>query len=78
MERLSLPLGGVQEEFFTTEYTEFHGEKNDFRIKTPWYSVPSVVNSYLLDNPKLDTYPFRFFSLIFLISLSKSDSNRRS
>ena len=29
---------------FTTEYTE---EKEDFRIKTPWYSVLSVVNSYL-------------------------------
>jgi hypothetical protein len=75
MENLPLPLGAVQEEFFTTEYTEFHGGKDDFRIKTPWYSG---VNSYLLDSPKLDTYPFRLFSLIFLISLSKSDSNRRS
>jgi hypothetical protein len=45
------------EEFFTTEYTSylryaFHGGKGDFRIKTPWYSVPSVVNSYFLDSPK--------------------------
>jgi ATP-binding cassette subfamily B protein len=31
-------------EFFTTEYTEEHGGE-DFRIKTPWYSVSSVVNS---------------------------------
>jgi hypothetical protein len=30
---------------FTTEYTEFHGGKSSFRIKTPWYSVTSVVNS---------------------------------
>jgi len=38
----------AQKEFFTTEYTEFHGGKDDFRIKTPWYSV---VNSYFLDSP---------------------------
>ena len=37
----------IQEEFFTTEYTEFHGGIKCFRIKTPWYSVTSVVNSYL-------------------------------
>ena len=42
----------IQEEFFTTEYTEFHGGIKDFRTKTPWYSVPSVVNSYFLDSPK--------------------------
>jgi len=41
--------GAVQEEYFTTEDTEFHGEKDDFRTKTPCYSVYSVVNSYLLD-----------------------------
>jgi hypothetical protein len=23
---------------FTTEYTEFHGGKERYRIKTPWYS----------------------------------------
>jgi hypothetical protein len=28
---------------FTTEYTEFHGGKERYRIKTPWYSVTSVV-----------------------------------
>jgi sialate O-acetylesterase len=28
---------------FTTEYTEFHGGKKRYRIKTPWYSVTSVV-----------------------------------
>jgi len=27
----------------TTEYTEFHGGIKGFRIKTPWYSVTSVV-----------------------------------
>jgi len=43
--------GDVQEEFFTTEYTEFHGGKKDFRIKTPWYSVPSVVIFLLLEQP---------------------------
>jgi len=32
---------------FTTEYTEFHGGKGDFRIKTPWYSVTSVVIFFL-------------------------------
>ena len=37
--------GIIQEEFFTTEYTEFHGEKEDFRIKIPCNSVTSVVNS---------------------------------
>jgi len=42
----------IQEEFFTTEYTEFHGGIKDFRTKTPWYSVYSVVNSYFLDHPK--------------------------
>jgi len=42
----------IQEEFFTTEYTEFHGGKDDFRIKTPWYSVTSVVNSYFLDSSR--------------------------
>jgi len=31
---------------FTTEYTEFHGGE-DFRIKTPWYSVYSVVIFFL-------------------------------
>jgi hypothetical protein len=46
----------VQEEFFTTEYCcpadslEFHGGKDDFRTKTPRYSVTSVVNSYFLDS----------------------------
>jgi len=38
----------MKKEFFTTEYTEFHGGINGFRTKTPWYSVYSVVNSYLL------------------------------
>jgi len=28
---------------FTTEYTELHGGIKDFRTKTPWYSVYSVV-----------------------------------
>jgi len=46
--------GGVQEEFFTTEYTEFHGGIKDFRTKTPWYSVYSVVNSSFLDSPKAE------------------------
>jgi len=36
-------------EFSTTEYTELHGGRGikilDSRIKTPWYSVSSVVNS---------------------------------
>jgi hypothetical protein len=47
--------GAVQNEYFTTENCcpsdslEFHGEKENFRIKTPCYSVYSVVNSYLLD-----------------------------
>jgi len=44
----------IQEEFFTTEYTEFHGGGKDYRIKTPWYSVPSVVNSYFLDSSKVE------------------------
>ena len=39
---------GVQEEFFTTEDTEFHGGKEGW-TKTPCSSVYSVVNSYLLD-----------------------------
>jgi len=50
-------VGYVQEEFFTTEYCcptdslEFHGGKDDFCTKTPWYAnrrfdVYSVVNSY--------------------------------
>jgi len=38
-------VGTIQKEIFTTEYTELHGEKEDFRTKTPWYSVSSVVNS---------------------------------
>jgi len=38
-------LGKVQEEFFTTEYTELHGGKDDCRIKTPCSSVYSVVNN---------------------------------
>ena len=43
---LALPEeGDVQEESFTTEDTEFHGGKNNFRTKTPRYSVNSVVNS---------------------------------
>jgi len=37
----------AQEEFFTTEYTEFHGGRRSCRIKTPCNSVTSVVNSYL-------------------------------
>jgi oxygen-independent coproporphyrinogen-3 oxidase len=43
------PLGKrvTQEEFFTTEYTEFHGGRRGCRIKTPCNSVTSVVNSYL-------------------------------
>jgi len=32
-------------EFSTTEVTELHGGEEDFRIKTPCNSVPSVVNS---------------------------------
>jgi len=32
---------------FTTEYTEFHGGKDGFRTKTPWYSVTSVVIFFL-------------------------------
>ena len=42
----------INSRIFTTEYTEFHGEKGDFRIKTQWYSVTSVVNSYFLDSPE--------------------------
>jgi len=42
---------GIQEEFLTTEYTEFHGGRKDFCIKTPCDSVYSVVNSYSLDSP---------------------------
>ena len=42
-------------------YTEFHGGKNDFRIKTPWYSVTSVVNSYFLD-----TYSTLWFSVVII------------
>jgi len=47
--------GGCPGRIFTTEYCcpadslEFHGGKDDFRTKTPWYSVYSVVNSYFLD-----------------------------
>ena len=43
------PLGKrvAQEEFLTTEYTEFHGGRRSCRIKTPCNSVYSVVNSYL-------------------------------
>jgi len=33
---------------FTTEYTEFHGGREDLHIKTPCNSVSSVVNSSLL------------------------------
>jgi len=49
MEQQPIKARDVQEEFFTTEYTESHGGKDDFRIKTSWYSVTSVVNSYFLD-----------------------------
>jgi len=38
-------LGKVKKEFFTTEYTELHGGKDDCRIKTPCSSVYSVVNN---------------------------------
>jgi len=49
----------VQKEYFTTEDTEFHGGKVDFRSKTPCNSYASMVNSYLLDisdwlNPSQD------------------------
>ena len=46
----------VQEEFLTTEYTELHGGRDGFRIKTPCDSrlsngqQYSVVNSYSLDS----------------------------
>ena len=33
--RLPENKGDVQEEFFTTEYTEFHGGRKGCRIKTP-------------------------------------------
>jgi hypothetical protein len=33
---------------YTTEYTELHGGRKDCRIKTPWYSVSSVVYLLLL------------------------------
>jgi hypothetical protein len=39
-------LGKVKKEFFTTEVTELHGEKDDCRIKTPCSSVYSVVNNH--------------------------------
>jgi sialic acid synthase SpsE len=35
----------IKKEIFTTEDTELHGGKEDFRTKTPWYSVSSVVDS---------------------------------
>jgi len=38
----------VKKDFFTTEYTEFHGGKKVFRTKTPCSSVYSVVNSSLI------------------------------
>jgi len=41
--------GVVQEEYITTEDTEFHGGREDFSTKTPCNSVSSVVNSYLSD-----------------------------
>jgi len=47
--------GAIQEEFFTTEYTELHGGIKDYRIKTPCNSKLSngqqysVVNSSFLD-----------------------------
>jgi len=44
--------GAVQEEFFTTEDTEFHGGKDGFRTKTPCSSVYSVVNSCLLNTSR--------------------------
>ena len=34
----------VQEEFLTTEYTEFHGGRKDFCIKTPCSSSPIVLS----------------------------------
>jgi len=43
------PLGKrvAQEEFLPRSTRSFTEEEDDFCIKTPWYSVPSVVNSYL-------------------------------
>jgi len=38
-------VGTIQKEIFTTEDTEFHGGREDFRTKTPCNSVSSVVNS---------------------------------
>jgi transglutaminase-like putative cysteine protease/tetratricopeptide (TPR) repeat protein len=52
MKKNSKVINDTQKEFFTTEYTEFHGGREDFRTKTPCNSKPfferqsSVVNYY--------------------------------
>jgi predicted dehydrogenase len=42
--------GAVQKDFLPRSFTEFHGGKDDFRTKTPCYSVYSVVKSLLVGN----------------------------
>jgi len=54
--------GVVQEEYFTTEYTEFHGGKYVFRTKTPCNSVTSVVNSSFLDTSAKLADIFKLFA----------------
>jgi len=42
-----------KKKYLTTEDTEFHGGKENFRTKTPCNSCASVVNSYFLDTSLL-------------------------
>jgi len=51
----------VQEEFLTTEDTEFHGGKDDPRTKTPCNSVYSVVNSSDFGRLDFDSLTLTFY-----------------
>jgi len=57
----------LKEESFTTE---FHGEKDDFRTKTPWYSVSSVVKFLLFDSPYVPYNPLFYGFFVQLVNFS--------